>query len=234
MTASPPTGAFLSVRDLKVHFSTADGIVKAIDGLSFDARARQDARHRRRVRLRQVGVQLGDPRAAPRHERHRQRRDPARRRRPAQASSNEDMRKRRGRDMAMIFQDPLSAMHPYYSVGNQIMEAYQVHHTRDQEGGAHARDRDARPRRHPATRPSCRRLPAPVLRRYAPARDDRDGADQQPEPAHRRRADHRARRDRPGADPRPAPGPAARLRRRRSSSSPTTSASWRRWPMTCS
>ena len=27
----------------------------------------------------------------------------------------------------MIFQDPLSAMHPYYSVGNQIVEAYRVH-----------------------------------------------------------------------------------------------------------
>ena len=27
----------------------------------------------------------------------------------------------------MIFQDPLSAMHPYYTVGNQIIEAYRVH-----------------------------------------------------------------------------------------------------------
>src|SRR5690349_19975811 len=42
--------------------------------------------------------------------------------------SDEQMRLRRGRDVSMIFQDPLSAMHPYYSVGNQIAEAYRVHH----------------------------------------------------------------------------------------------------------
>ena len=61
------TDSFLSVRDLKVHFPTVDGIVKATDGLSLRPRARQDARHRRRVRLGQVGLELGDPRPAPRH-----------------------------------------------------------------------------------------------------------------------------------------------------------------------
>jgi peptide/nickel transport system ATP-binding protein len=32
------------------------------------------------------------------------------------------------RDVQMIFQDPLSAMHPYFTVGSQIVEAYRVHH----------------------------------------------------------------------------------------------------------
>ena len=49
------------------------------------------------------------------------------------------MRQLRGRKMAMIFQDPLSAMHPYYTIGDQIVEAYRVHHKVDQEGGPRPR-----------------------------------------------------------------------------------------------
>jgi peptide/nickel transport system ATP-binding protein len=43
--------------------------------------------------------------------------------------NDETIRRKRGREVAMIFQDPLSAMHPYYTVGNQIAEAYRVHHS---------------------------------------------------------------------------------------------------------
>ena len=38
-----------------------------------------------------------------------------------------EMRRLRGNTVAMIFQDPLSAMHPYYSIGDQIGEAYRAH-----------------------------------------------------------------------------------------------------------
>jgi len=33
----------------------------------------------------------------------------------------------RGKTVAMIFQDPMSSLHPYYSISNQLGEAYQVH-----------------------------------------------------------------------------------------------------------
>ena len=62
----------------------------------------------------------------------------------------------------------------------------------------------------PSAEGAAEGLPAPVLGRHAPARDDRDGARVRAEAADRRRADDRARRDDPGADPRAA----ARARRR--------------------
>ena len=39
----------------------------------------------------------------------------------------DEVRKLRGDEMAMIFQDPLSALHPYYTIGDQLIEAVLVH-----------------------------------------------------------------------------------------------------------
>jgi peptide/nickel transport system ATP-binding protein len=119
--------SFLSVRDLKVHFPTVDGVVKATDGLSFDL---QKGKTLGIVGESGSGKSVSSSAILGLH-----------RKTSAIVSgeilldgtdllklSDEDMRRRRGKDVAMIFQDPLSAMHPYYTVGNQIGEAYRVHH----------------------------------------------------------------------------------------------------------
>ena len=118
--------SLLTVTDLKVHFPTADGLVKAVDGLSFEVDSGKTlgivgesgsgksvsssailGLHRGTSAKVTGEIDLGGT--------------------DLLELSDEQMRKRRGQDVAMIFQDPLSAMHPYYTVGNQIMEAYLVH-----------------------------------------------------------------------------------------------------------
>ena len=43
------------------------------------------------------------------------------------SASDEEIRLLRGRAVAMIFQDPMSSLHPYYRIGNQLAEGYLVH-----------------------------------------------------------------------------------------------------------
>ena len=39
-------------------------------------------------------------------------------------ASDQEIRAMRGNDIAMVFQDPMSSLHPQYTIGNQIIEAY--------------------------------------------------------------------------------------------------------------
>jgi peptide/nickel transport system ATP-binding protein len=57
------------------------------------------------------------------------------------AADQTRVRELRGNKVAMIFQDPLSALHPYYTVGNQIAEAYLIHNNVSKKAArAHAID----------------------------------------------------------------------------------------------
>ncbi|MFJ8596662.1 ABC transporter ATP-binding protein [Streptomyces sp. NPDC093598] len=125
--ASVPDDVFLSVRDLRIHFDTDDGLVKSVDGVSFDVRKGKTlgivGESGSGKSVTSLGV-MGLHRSA----RAKVTGEVWLDGQELIAADPDDVRRLRGRKMAMIFQDPLSAMHPYYSVGHQIVEAYRVHH----------------------------------------------------------------------------------------------------------
>jgi len=117
---------YLSVKDLKVHFPTDDGIVKAVDGISFTLEkgktlgiVGESGSGKSVTSLAIMGLHK-ESRAQVSGEILVDGIDVV-------ASSENEVRELRGKSMAMIFQDALAALHPYYTVGNQIAEAYRVH-----------------------------------------------------------------------------------------------------------
>ena len=119
--------ALLEVTDLKVHFETEDGIVQAVDGISYTVERGQalgivgESGSGKSVSSLTV---MGLTRFA--------------RNAPISGAilfegrdlldaSDEDLRRLRGNDIAMIFQDPLSSLHPFYKIGDQLVEAIRAH-----------------------------------------------------------------------------------------------------------
>jgi len=116
----------LEVEDLTVHFQTEDGLVKAVDGVGYKV-------ERGRV-LGIVGESgsgksvmsltiMGLTRTRNAHISGRALFEG----RDLLTMPDSELREIRGNDVAMIFQDPLSALHPYYRVGWQLVEAIRVH-----------------------------------------------------------------------------------------------------------
>ncbi|MDX6718467.1 MAG: peptide/nickel transport system ATP-binding protein, partial [Solirubrobacteraceae bacterium] len=117
----------LRVQNLRVHFATEDGVVKASDGVSFELdRGRVlgivgESGSGKSVssltimglsRAQNAGISgsvMFDGR-------------------DLLTLGEEQMRAVRGNEIAMIFQDPLSSLHPFYRVGDQLVEAIQAHH----------------------------------------------------------------------------------------------------------
>jgi peptide/nickel transport system ATP-binding protein len=128
-TTRPRTGgtAFLEVRNLTVRFPTDDGVVRAVNDLSFSLEpgktlgiVGESGSGKSVTSLAIMGLHKGT-RAEVTGEIWLDGRDVVK-------MTVDDIRRLRGREMAMIFQDPLSSLHPYFRVGDQLVEAYRVHH----------------------------------------------------------------------------------------------------------
>jgi peptide/nickel transport system ATP-binding protein len=117
----------LEVKDLRVQFDTEDGVVKAVDGISYSVESGKalgivgESGSGKSVSSLTVMGLTRFTNARIEGEIIFEGRD-------LMNASGEEMRKIRGNDIAMIFQDPLSSLHPYYKVGKQLVEAIQAHH----------------------------------------------------------------------------------------------------------
>ena len=63
--------------------------------------------------------------------------------------NEDDMRKIRGNDIAMIFQDPMTSLNPVLTIGRQISEALELHKGMDQRAARKRTHRAAGAGRHP-------------------------------------------------------------------------------------
>ncbi|QQS41342.1 MAG: ABC transporter ATP-binding protein [Acidobacteriota bacterium] len=131
---SEHNGNLLSVNDLRTYFQTEDGIVKAVDGISFELK--------RGETLGIVG-ESGSGKSVANLSVMRLIQEP-----PGKIVSGDivfdgidvrklpidDVRKIRGKRMAMIFQDPMTSLNPFLKISTQLMEVTQLHlgHTKQQ------------------------------------------------------------------------------------------------------
>jgi len=124
---SPRGETILAVQDLKVHFATEDGLVRAVDGVSFDLRAGEvlaivgesgcgkSVTSQTIMGLTRAPNSRFEGRIVYEGE-------------DLVAAPDEHLRTVRGNEITMIFQDPMTALHPVYKIGWQIAEEIKAHH----------------------------------------------------------------------------------------------------------
>jgi oligopeptide/dipeptide ABC transporter ATP-binding protein len=118
--------SLLEVQDLRVHFHTDDGVVRAVDGASFAVDRGQT-----------IGIvgESGSGKSVANLTILGLTRSPVTsisgrilfEGRDLLEASSEEMQHIRGQEVAMIFQDPLTSLHPFHKIGKQLTEAIQVH-----------------------------------------------------------------------------------------------------------
>lgn len=122
-----PSAPLLEIRDLRVHFKTDFGVVKAVDGVSWHvnegetlAIVGESGSGKSVSAMTILGLVPSPPATFPSG-------DVMLRGRSLLKMPEKQQRKLRGSQIAMIFQDPLTALNPVFKVGDQIAEMVRVH-----------------------------------------------------------------------------------------------------------
>jgi peptide/nickel transport system ATP-binding protein len=127
--ARPESGLdrpFLTVNDLAVAFPTEDGLVRAVDGVSLTLEKGKtlaivgESGSGKSVTAQAVMGLINRKAAKVTGEIWLDGQELV-------AMPDEDVQALRGDEMAMIFQDPMSSLHPFYRIGDQISEAIRAH-----------------------------------------------------------------------------------------------------------
>jgi peptide/nickel transport system ATP-binding protein len=116
----------LDVRDLRVHFPTDDGLVKAVDGVTFSIMPGEtlgvvgESGSGKSVSFLTVMGLINARQARIQGEVIFEGVDLVK-------LPKDEMRNVRGLKIGMVFQDPMTSLHPFYKVGDQIAEAILAH-----------------------------------------------------------------------------------------------------------
>ncbi|MBI4644194.1 MAG: ABC transporter ATP-binding protein [Deltaproteobacteria bacterium] len=116
----------LQVRDLQVHFDTPAGLLRAVSGVSFDLNAGETLGLVGESGCGKTVTALSILRLLPAT--HSEMSGEIRfAGDDLQAFSEPDMRRVRGNRIAMIFQEPMTALNPVFTIGEQVAEALRLH-----------------------------------------------------------------------------------------------------------
>ncbi len=117
----------LEVEDLRVSYDTEDGVVQAVDGISYQLGrgctlgiVGESGSGKTVAALSVLGLTRAEGATVSGHIRFEGRGD-------LLALGERELCAVRGNEIAMVFQDPLSSLHPLYRVGAQIVEAIRAH-----------------------------------------------------------------------------------------------------------
>lgn len=116
----------LEVKDLKTYFYTDEGVVKSVDGVSFSVDKGEtlgvvgESGCGKSITSMSIMQLIGKPGKIVNGEIDFKGEN-------LLNKDKEEMRKIRGKEIAMIFQEPMTSLNPVYTVGQQIMEAVLIH-----------------------------------------------------------------------------------------------------------